>query len=66
MRLWERIKAWKRKETMLAGTSRGRCFTKKDAAPLDGANKATAKAEAKLTQIKITRTDGTEETIAHG
>jgi hypothetical protein len=69
MRLWERVKAWRRKEHMIKGVNRGRCFIKKDSdstAPTGEAKQATAKAEAKLVEIKVIRADGTEEVIKHG
>jgi hypothetical protein len=68
MRLWERVKAWRRKEHMIKGVNRGRCFVKKevDSAPTGGAQQVAAKAEAKLVKIKVIRADGTEEVIKHG
>lgn len=64
MRIWEQFKAWRRKEVMTKGISKGRCFTKKE--DIAGANTATAKAKAKLVSIKVIRADGTEEEINHG
>jgi hypothetical protein len=66
MRLWERVKAWRRKEHMVKGVNRGRCFVKKDSESTGGAKQATAKAESKLVEIKVIRADGTEEVIKHG
>jgi hypothetical protein len=65
MRLWERFKAWKRKEVMLTGVSRGRCFVKKELstkAP-SGAIAISASPKIELVGMKVIRADGSIEEI---
>ena len=47
---------------MTAGVTRGRCFERKS----NGAKQAKLTPEVKLASIKVTRADGTVETIDNG
>ena len=54
------FKAWRRKERKVKGVSRGRCFEKKQSDPVDSTNVSSI-GTAKLTNIKITRANGSVE-----
>jgi len=62
IRIIERFKGWRRKETMIKGATRGRVFVKKDAdtSGSPGQSSITVKPKSSLT-IKVTRADGSIE-----
>ena len=63
MKLWEDFKAWRRGEKRINTATRGRVYEKKEPT---GARVVKMVPKIKLTQMKITRADGTQEVINHG
>lgn len=65
--MWERYKAWRRGERMLAGVTKGRCFVKKDntsiSKPGSPSVDITVEPTLELVGIRVTRADGTVEEI---
>lgn len=66
MFLWESFKAWRRGEKRVKGTTRGRCFVRKNVTDTedgtldDGVKRAKSEPTLKL-KMKVTRADGSVE-----